>query len=286
MGRFKAAKTDKNAASGRTYRNEFHNLVPVADVLVNVQGQGRAHHGIQEELSIWVLLDLGKLLSVVMNGERLGVEFAVASTGLSASWCHGSWSAETESVSSFERPAYFGADARSALSTCEVPQAFAGTSDRKRITECRGYLNVPLTLDLGHSGLQEQHSGTSFLLNSPTPMNTLLRPVSDAKSHISNTKWVFAHPQFCLIPVTLHQPTCHGQTHIDDLWRLRQARRQTHAGHHSRTNFESTYSALISLFSVHSLQKSDNEHPYRGCSDKDGMLGLSTIPRSVCYLRS
>ena len=106
-----------NAPCGTTYRNEFYDLVPVVDVLVNIQGQGRTHHGVEEELFIWVLLDLWKLVCIVMNGERLRVVFAVASTSLSASWCHGSWSAETESVSSLERPAYFGADARRAHST-------------------------------------------------------------------------------------------------------------------------------------------------------------------------
>ena len=39
-----------------TYHNKFDNLVPIIDVFLYVDGQGRAHEGIEEKLIVRVAL--------------------------------------------------------------------------------------------------------------------------------------------------------------------------------------------------------------------------------------
>ena len=101
-----------------TYHYQLGDGLFVLDAFVDVELQRLAAHGIEKELLIlWEELVIVGLDDGLSWLDVLCLAFCSSATTRGTSWCHGSWSAETESVSSLERPAYFGADARRAHST-------------------------------------------------------------------------------------------------------------------------------------------------------------------------
>ena len=78
----------KDTRGSETYRYKLDNLIPVVDILLDVDCEGRAHQGVQEE----VILRAGVISRrghIWRMGGMLGV-VAPSAVGGRACWCHGS----------------------------------------------------------------------------------------------------------------------------------------------------------------------------------------------------
>lgn len=74
--------------SSKTYRYELHNLVPVVDILLDVDCQGGAHQRVQEEVFFRAGI-VRRRRHIRRMGGMVGV-VASSAVGGRACWCHGS----------------------------------------------------------------------------------------------------------------------------------------------------------------------------------------------------
>lgn len=78
----------KRVGARVTYRYELNNLSPILDILLHVDGEGRTHQGVQEQvIALIVLFEGCRFILWLRRMRRLVASSAVDGR---ACWCHGS----------------------------------------------------------------------------------------------------------------------------------------------------------------------------------------------------